>query len=442
MVTPSSLGGPIFAGLRRALSEPRRTKPVAGQGAGRASVDGAVRQQAATQPGAPDQAGRPLGDIVSSLIRRGRTWADLTIRLAANRAMSPNSVTSISLLLGLCAAAWFSGGTRQDDVRGLITTGAWMAVRAGARQLAEATGPSFSWFYAVCATAGECAIYGGIAAGAESAGWAATWPLAIAIVIVGSVAAVARACGSPGRVRGALAWLTALPTGVLVLLAALITVSYTPRIALVAVLALGLVSLAGSLRTAAASAVRDMVVACRDDGPLARRAGWLVRGHLMPVPSAIAGVVAIGLLALLGIRNLPGIVALTPVVVLLLAAPGSSHPHDGRFDWLAPVLLCLAQYGYLATLGAAKAVPWILVFATCSMTAVRYASLVADRARATPPDRRTQGIGWEGRIVLVGLAGIFGIATFGYLGLTACLGALIGSQAVIDYLRQGEDQRQ
>lgn len=445
----SPLGGPIFAGLRRAFGEPGRTKPAADQRVDRAGADHA---------------------------RWARALGDLTIRLAANRAISPNSVTGISLLLGLCAAAWFSGGARRDDVWGLITTGAWVVVRAGARQLTErhsagqAGERNVGWFYAVCATAGECAIYGGIAAGAQSAGWTATWPLAFAIVIVGSVAAIARTCGDAAkgaaglrggqtrRLRGALAALTFPPIGVQVLLAALIIVSFGPRIALVAVLFAQVVSLARNVTIAAMSAAaEDVVLACRDDGPIARRTGWLVRGNLMPVPPAVAGIVAIGLLALLGIRNLPGIVALTPVVVLLLAAPGSSHPHDGRFDWLVPVLLCLAQYSYLAVLGVAKSVPQVLVFATCSMTAVWYASVTASRAGAkpagrTPPRRktrvaqimarRTEGIGWEGRVGVVGLAGMFGIATFGYLGLTVCLGALIGRKAVVDYLRQGEDQRQ
>jgi hypothetical protein len=526
------------------LAYPAKPEARAGQPAdalaGEAEQSPSAYQQVAGQPGVPDQVGQRLGDMAADLLRRGRAGADWTVRLAANRALSPNSVTGISLLLGLCAAAWFSGGTRQDDVRGLITTGAWVIVRAAARQLAVVTAQrsgqqagraaptdrrrqrqpdgsdwlvlpgfdwsaddlpdqhsierssigsardrNFGWFYAVCATAAECAIYGGIAAGGQSAGWTATWPLAVAVVIVGSVAAITRACGSAptgrnGRqttgLRDTLAALTFPPIGVRALLAALIMVSYGPRIALVAVLAAGVMSLARNLvRTAgamaagrqaaapspagraAASAAEDMVLACRDDGPLARRAGWLVRGNLMPVPPAVAGLVAIGLLAVLGMRNLPGIVALTPVVVMLLAAPGSSHPHDGRFDWLAPMLLCLAQYLYLAALGAAKSVSWLLVFATCSMTAIWYASVVASRARAapdttTPPRRktrvsqimarRTEGIGWEGRIGVVGLAGMFGIATFGYLGLTACLGVLIGRKVFIDYLRQGEDQRQ
>jgi hypothetical protein len=37
---------------------------------------------------------------------------------------------------------------------------------------------------------------------------------------------------------------------------------------------------------------------------------------------------------------------------------------------------------------------------------------------------------------------MFGIATFGYLGLMVCLGALIGRKMFVDYLRRGEDQRE
>lgn len=516
--------------MRRAFGARRRVKPAAGQRVGRVGVDPADRQPAATQPlaprlslagpsaqptiplaypatpeasagqpaevvageadrtatalqrvvgqpGAPDQVGQRLGDI-AALARRVRAGADWTIRRAADRAISPNSVTGISLLLGLCAAAWFSGGSHQDDVRGLITTGAWVVVRAGARRLASVTekarARAFIWFYVVCATAAECAIYGGIAAGAESAGWTGTWPLAVAIVVTGSVTAIARACGDAAapaertgepatRWRDALATLAFPPIGVRLLLTALILVGYGPRIALVSVLAIGAVSLVQNLirtggRMAAGRRVeaQDMLLACRDDGPLARRAGRLVRGNLMPVPPAVAGLVAIVLLAALGIKNLPGIVALTPIVVMLLAAPGSSHPHDGRFDWLVPILLCLAQYLYLTALGAAKSVSWLLVFATCSMTAIWYASLAASRVPGAPDTRtptrrkarvsqimarRADGIGWEGRIGIAGLAGMLGIATFGYLGLTVWLGVLLGRKAFIEYLRQGEDQR-
>ncbi len=447
-------------------------------------------------PGAPDQIARRLGDAGIRVARTGNAGAGWVVRVAAERPIAPSSVTGISLLIGLCAAAWFSGGTRSDAVRGLIATGVWVLSRVGARQLAamtarlnrraapvgrgragqrepdrsdwlilpgfdwtaadappvatagrsasdEARERRFGWLYAVCATAAECAIYGGIAAGAQASGYTGTWPLALAAVIAGSVAVIARTIEASLAARPCLRHVLSLPPlGIRALLAALTMVAYGPRIALFTVLVIDVAILARAItRTARQMSPRrrtvapEVLLACRDDGPLARRAGRLVRGNLMPMPPAVAGLIAIGMLSVLGIRNLPGVVALTPVVVLLLAAPGSSHPHDGRWDWLVPVLLCLGQFGYLVAFGAARSVPWLVIFTMCAMIAVRYTSLAASQATATAPR-----IGWDGRVCLVGLAGIFGFATFGYLGLTACLGAQICGKAVSDYLRQGEDR--
>src|SRR5262249_36768416 len=72
------------------------------------------------------------------------------------------------------------------------------------------------------------------------------------------------------------------------------------------------------------------VLALRDDGAAARWAGRLVQGNLIPLPPALAGLIATAMLAALGLRDLPGFIAMTPPVVMMLAAPGSSHPHDGN----------------------------------------------------------------------------------------------------------------
>lgn len=491
------LGEPIFAGLRRVFTEP------VGQPA-----EAALPEEGTGRPGGPDRVARWLRDFGIKIVASGRASTGWVVRTAAERSITPNSVTGISLLVGLCAAAWFSGASQPDAVRGLIATGVWVLSRVGARQLAAmplqpdrrcqpaggqpptgsdrsdwlvlpsldwttdveqlaaAVAPGrdtesqrrFDWLYAVCASAAECAIYGGMAAGAQAAGYTATWPLALAVVVVRSLTVIARAIApSPAGqrlfradVRGddpphtphrphplRLRPVSIAPVGIRTLLAAVILVGDGPRIALFVVLVIDVVTLVRALVGTGRhrSAIRlEKLRACRDDGPLARRAGALVRGNLMPMPAVVAGLIAVGLLTALGMKNLPGIVALTPVVVLMLAAPGSSHPHDGRVDWLVPVLLCLGQYGYLAALGAARSVPWLLVFTTGGMTAVWYTSLAA------MPAGRPRGIGWDGRVCLVGLAGMFGIATFGYLGLTACLGAQICGQAMSDYLRQGEDR--
>jgi len=130
------------------------------------------------------------------------------------------------------------------------------------------------------------------------------------------------------------------------------------------------------------ASAQDVILALRDDGAAARWAGRLVQGSLIPLPPAFAGLIATAMLAALGLRNLPGFIALTPPVVMMLAAPGSSHRHDGKFDWLIPVLLALAQYVYLATLGFALAVPGPVVFSACALILVWYASVIASAGRA------------------------------------------------------------
>jgi hypothetical protein len=410
----------------------------------------------------------------------------------------------------------------------------------------------------VCTRAAECAIYGGIAAGAVADGWTDTWTLAIVVVIFVCAADIAQTCsraisarslnaalagpagGKTPSARGAgsgrapsqpppsqppssqtplalrrLGAALTVPAGARVLLAALLLVAYSPRMALFAVLVICVLSLIRSIIRAArgwraasaaaagaspkrvlaaAAAGQDVVLACRDDGALARWTGRWLLGNLMPLPPAIAGLTAILLLAWVGMRQLPGVVAFTPIVVLLLAAPGSSHPHDGRLDWLVPAVLCFAQFSFLAAFGLARSVPDLVVFTACSMTAIWYAGLVAGLnnpvGREAPPTQAppnrtpsTQAsatqprlapaaagaagpsvvlasrkkrikqiiarkqppgmhrIGWEGRVSFIVVAGMFGLTTFGYLGLSACLAALIGRNALVHYLRPAQDRK-
>jgi hypothetical protein len=452
---------------------------------------------------APAVAGGRAGDLAIVVVRISRACFRRVISWAAERTVAPNSVTAISLLLALCAASWFSGGTSADSFRGILALGGWAATRVGARHLHEVTAQlsqraadssarplederRFDWLFEVSTVAAECAVYGGIAAGGQAFGQTGTWTLAIVTVITVSVTEIASACSraragagrgagrNPGRTPGF--WdlagkLMSLPVAVRVVIAALATVRYGPRVALLIVLGLEVISLARTMASvvafnpgqaaghqgntagraakgtlAVAEAGQDVLLACRDDGPLARWTGRLVQGNLPPLPAAVLGFAAVVMLSVLGLRNLPGVIALAPALVMLPAVSGSSHPHDGRFDWLAPVLMCVSQYIYLAALGLAHAVSGLAIFATCSIVAVWYAGLAARPARrpGVLPARREQirqivrrradGLGWEARVCAVGLTGMFGIATFGYLGLAAYLAALMCRKVVISYL--------
>jgi hypothetical protein len=215
----------------------------------------------------------------------------------------------------------------------------------------------------------------------------------------------------------------------------------------------------------------EVILALRDDGSAARWAGRIVQGNLIPLPPALAGLVATAMLAALGLRHLPGFIAMTPPVVMMLAAPGSSHPHDRRFDWLVPALLATAQYVYLGSLGLALAVPGPVVFSACAVLVIWYASRIVmvtagqtpaaasawHQAEAAEPGHDEgkepedqpgpwvswgAGLGWESRMFAVGLAATFGLATFGYVGLAAYLGVLTCRMVVTGYLVPREEDRQ
>jgi hypothetical protein len=161
--------------------------------------------------------------------------------------------------------------------------------------------------------------------------------------------------------------------------------------------------------------------AYRGDGALSSWIGALVDGRLPPLPPVLVGLLVTGVLAALGLANLPGILVLTPVEAMMLAALGARHPHDGRLDWLVPALLLTGEGVFLAALGLDRGVtPW-LVFALLAAVVVRHIDL-ACRARAglgIPAD--IYGLGWEGRMLLVGVAAVAGIVPLAYVVLSGYL---------------------
>ena len=165
---------------------------------------------------------------------------------------------------------------------------------------------------------------------------------------------------------------------------------------------------------------------------MARWIGGLVQGRLPPLPPVLVGLLVTCVLAALGLGNLPGIVVLTPVEAMLLAALGARHPHDGRLDWLVPALLLTGECVFLAALGFSHRVPAALVFALLAAVIMRHVD-VAYRARCgrgLPADRF--GLGWDGRMLVAGLAAVVGIAPVayaiisGYLWLLFCWDFLSG----------------
>lgn len=394
------------------------------------------------------------------LPRRVAVWA-------SRRAVARTSVTGIELACALCAAVWFSAGTPLTALAGGVALGGgYLAGRVGGRL---AVGAFDGWLAGLCALAGELAVYAGLAAGGAP-GQPRVWALASAAAILLGMRKVARLCrparpaaappesqadeGRPGTGR-TLAILAArlprLPAGER---AAVITVTaafYGTRMALLVLIWWGSLALtwaiagprAGSGWARAADATVDEstdrlrpadIAAARDDGPLARFAGSVVRGQLVPLPPAVAGLTATVLLATLGLHGLAGLVLLTPVAAMLLAAPGSAHPHDGPLDWLTPLVIQAGQYVYLAALGFAKGVPGPLVFALTGMVALRQVDAAYRARHPMPAGEPRGGIGWEGRMLVAGVGTMLGVGTLSYLALTVYLLWLLWSGSLASWL--------
>ena len=183
------------------------------------------------------------------------------------------------------------------------------------------------------------------------------------------------------------------------------------------------------------------LAAYRGDGKVSRWFGSLVQGKLPPLPPVLVGLLVTCVLAALGLANLPGILVLTPVEAMMLAALGAWHPHDGPLDWLVPALLMAGECVFLAALGFSHHVaPW-LVFTLLAAVVMRHVDLAfrARVGRGIPAD--VFGLGWEGRMLLAGVAALAGIAPFAYAVLSGYLWLLLIWDFLTGWLRStdGDD---
>ena len=286
------------------------------------------------------------------------------------------------------------------------------------------------------------------------------WRLAIAAVLVLTLRRMAelgyeytaRAPGIlfPRSVLRTLEQSLTFPVGERFAVIAVTAIFFGPRLTFVVLLGWGVLAagyvLAGQ---AARSADLDPVgrpaggglAAYRGDGIVSRWIGGLVQGRLPPLPPVLVGLLVTGVLAALGLGNLPGILILTPVEAMMLAALGAWHPHDGRLDWLVPALLMAGECVFLAALGLSRHVaPW-LVFTLLAAVAMRHLDLAfrARVGRGIPAD--VFGLGWEGRMLLAGVAALFGIVPFAYAALSGYLWVLLGWDFLSGWLlsKDGDD---
>ena len=389
-------------------------------------------------------------------------------RWAAWRQLTPAALYGISLGLGLVAAIWFAQLSVHAKLLALpALAGSFLFARTGSLLAAASPEgrirPVVGWLGTACGLLTETALYAALAVSAGlgasagldgtfgsalqntfvatwgGAGAAGVWRLAIAALLLLGVRKLAELgyeynAGAPGDLfpRSMLRTVeqaVTFPAGERYAVIVLTSVFFGPRLTFLILLGWGVLAagylLAGQIARSSVTEFEgdedSVLAAYRGDGALARWVGALVDGRLPPLPPVLAGLLVTGVLAALGLGNLPGILVLTPIEAMMLAALGARHPHDGRLDWLVPALLLAGEGVFLGALGLARQVtPWV-VFALLAAVLVRHVDL-ACRARAGRGiEADAWGLGWEGRMLLAGVAAAAGIVPFAYAALAGYL---------------------
>jgi hypothetical protein len=185
----------------------------------------------------------------------------------------------------------------------------------------------------------------------------------------------------------------------------------------------------------------DDLPAYRDDGIASHWIGSMVQGRLPPMLAAVVGLMVASVLAALGMANLPGILVLTPVEAMLLAGLGSWHPHDGPWDWLVPPLLLAGEFVFIASLGLAQQVPPVAVAALLAAVVLRHVDVGFRARHAVGISVDVFGLGWDGRMLLLGLAALSEVVPFAYYALAGYLWLLFAWDFLGGWLTDTEVDR-
>jgi hypothetical protein len=248
--------------------------------------------------------------------------------------------------------------------------------------------------------------------------------------------------GDTGSAAYWLKRIVVFPIGERWALIALLAIFTNGRIALVAVVAWGLLAFAYTLalRSLRSLSMRVGVLDTvdtarhRDDGLLARKV--LGRAGL-PAPLAFAALGAAAALALVValLSGLAGPARLPLLIAALLVLGGglaARSPAGGPLDWLVPAALRAGEYLLVVAVGLAGRVPPPVVFLLLFVLALRHYDLTARMEKGAPAG--TGGLarlGWDGRVVVLAAAGLTGYATLG----EALLSVLVAVSFVVTLVR-------
>ncbi|MEU9986532.1 DUF5941 domain-containing protein [Streptomyces sp. NPDC048045] len=362
-------------------------------------------------------------------------------RWCARRGLTPNQVTTASLLTALIAAGCAATGTRGGFIAAGVLLIASFVLDCTDGQLARYAlkySTLGAWLDATFDRAKEYAYYAGLALGAARGG-DDVWALALGAMILQTCRHVvdfsfneanhdATANTSPTAALsdkldsvGWTVWvrrMIVLPIGERWAMIAVLTAATTPRITLI-VLLVGC-AVAATYTTAgrvlrsltrrakrtdrAARALADLA----DSGPLAENLTRVVKrglpGLAVPAVALLGGAVVVGCSAL----SAPGGVlpVIGAVVYVVTSAFAVARPLKGALDWLVPPLFRAAEYGTVLALASKAGVNGALPAAFGLVAAVayhHYDTVYRIRGNAgAPPAWLVRAIGGqEGRTLLV-----------------------------------------
>ncbi|MFI7008528.1 DUF5941 domain-containing protein [Streptomyces sp. NPDC050145] len=378
-------------------------------------------------------------------------------RWCARRGLTPNQVTTASLLTALIAAGCAATGTRPGFVAAGVLLLFSFVLDCTDGQLARYSlqySTMGAWLDATFDRAKEYAYYAGLALGAANASGDDVWALALGAMVLQTCRHVvdfsfneanhdATANTSPTAALsdkldsvGWTVWvrrMIVLPIGERWALIALFTALTTPRITFYMLL-VGC-ALAACYTTAgrvlrsltrrahrtdrAAEALADLA----DSGPLAEAVARIGRGAAAPVVAAIGGVAVVTVSALTDFGSVWPVVA--AAVYCVTSGLAVARPLKGALDWLVPPIFRASEYLTILVLAARADVNGALPAAFGLVAAVayhHYDTVYRIRGGTGAPPRwlvRTIG-GHEGRTLVVAVLAALLTATDFTVALTAC----------------------
>ncbi|MEV6149756.1 DUF5941 domain-containing protein [Nonomuraea sp. NPDC052129] len=179
------------------------------------------------------------------------------------------------------------------------------------------------------------------------------------------------------------------------------------------------------------------LLAYRDDGPLVHALAGRIGKGIPPVPATLVALLAVVAVTVTGVLKPGPILLLPPLIVLLLVLPTAPRDHLGRLDWLTPPLLRGAEFLTIITVGLAADVPkWLLFVLVYVVGYHTYDTVYRTRQSIWPPAWVFHaGLGWELRLLIIGIGAALGVLTPVLAVLTAYLFVLFAVESVTSWVR-------